>query len=221
MAAPPSSERTTVRRKRQRGVYDRSAIEKILDEALVCHVGFVADGHPVVLPTVHARVGSTLYLHGAVANRTLVAAASGALLCVTIVDGLVLARSAMHHSMNYRSVVVLGHGRDVVESDEKLMGLRAVVEHVVPGRMEAVRAPSNAELRATRVVAIALAEASAKVRTGPPVDDADDLGLPVWAGVVPLRLTAQAPVPDPGLDPRIGLPHHVANLADRAERWRG
>ncbi len=208
---------------RQRGVYDRSAIEEILNEALICHVGFVADGHPVVLPTVHARVESTLYLHGAVANRTLVAAASGALLCVTatIVDGLVLARSAMHHSMNYRSVVVLGHGRDVVEPDEKLMGLRAVVEHVVPGRMEAVRAPSDAELRATRVVAIALAEASAKVRTGPPVDDADDLGLPVWAGVVPLRLTAQAPVPDPGLDPGIGLPHHVANLADRTERWRG
>lgn len=216
VTAEPASERTTVKRKRQRGVYERAAIEEILDECLICHVGFVADGQPVVLPTVHARRGDMLYLHGAVANRMLTTAASGAALSVsaTIVDGLVLARSAMHQSINYRSVVVFGTGRDVVDTGEKLAALRALVDHVVPGRFDQVRGPTETELRATRVVAIALDEASAKVRSGPPVDDDEDLVLRVWAGVIPLRVAAGTSMPAPDLDPGIGVPAHVTRLAE-------
>ncbi len=203
MSAPDftRTSRTTVRRLPQRGVYDRAAVFAILDEALVCHVGFVRDGQPFVIPTIFARVEDRLYLHGSAASRMLGALAEGADVCVTVtlVDGLVLARSAFHHSMNYRSVVVLGRARLVTDPNEKRAALEAVVEHVVPGRSREVRDPSERELLATSVLCLDLLEVSAKVRTGPPVDDAEDMDRPCWAGEIPLRLEAQAPVADPQL----------------------
>jgi len=203
MSAPDftRTSRTTVRRLPQRGVYDRAAVFAILDEALVCHVGFVRDGQPFVIPTIFARVEDRLYLHGSAASRMLGALAEGADVCVTVtlVDGLVLARSAFHHSMNYRSVVVLGRARLVTDANEKRAALEAVVEHVVPGRSREVRDPSERELLATSVLCLDLLEVSAKVRTGPPVDDAEDMDRPCWAGEIPLRLEAQAPVADPQL----------------------
>jgi uncharacterized protein len=193
--------RTTVHRLPKRAAYDREVVEAILDEALVCHVGFVVDGQPFVIPTIHARVEGRLYVHGSAASRMLRALGEQLQVCVTvtIVDGLVLARSAFHHSMNYRSVVVLGQARFVTEPAEKVAALEAVVEHVVPGRSREVRAPSEKELSATSVLRLDLSEVSAKVRSGPPIDDAEDMALPCWAGEVPLRLVAQAPVPDPQL----------------------
>ncbi len=197
MAEPPST-RTTVRRQRQRGVYDRATVDAILDEALICHVGAVVDGSPVVLPTVHARSGRTLYLHGARGNA-LLRAGEGTEVCVTatLVDGLVLARSAFHHSVNYRSVVVLGRARVVTEPDEQRAALEALVEHVATGRSAETRGPSDEELRATLVLAVPLDEASAKVRTGPPVDEPEDHALPHWAGELPLAVVAGPPRPDP------------------------
>lgn len=193
--------RTSLRRRRERGSFERAAIHAILDEGLVCHVAFVHDGQPFVLPTTHVRVEDTLYVHGARQSRMLETLASGAPACltVTLLDGLVLGRSAMHHSMNYRSVVLLAQGREVSERTEKLRALAALVDHVVPGRAAAVRPPSEAELSATRVVAFAIDEASAKTRVGPPVDLEADYDLPCWAGVVPLRLVAGTPEPDPRL----------------------
>ena len=194
--------RTTVRRMADRGVYDREAIYAILDEALICHVGFVvpADNgvQPVVIPTIHVRVGDTLYFHGSAASRMLRSLRGGVEACVTVtlLDGLVLARSAFHHSMNYRSVVVLGKGREVTDRKEKLRALDALVEHVVPGRAAVVRAPNEMEIKQTLVIALPLAEASAKVRTGPPVDDEADYALDVWAGVVPMALVKGEPVED-------------------------
>lgn len=195
--------RTTVRRLPDRGRYDRPTIEAILDEALVCHVGFVADGQPYVLPTIHARMGDRLVIHGSAASRMLRFLAEGAEVCVTatLVDGLVLARSGFHHSLNYRSVVVLGKAAEVTDPAEKRRALDAVIEHVVPGRLSQLRPHHESELRATRVFSIPLDEASAKVRTGPPKDDEEDYALPVWAGELPLRLVPQAPVPDPRLQP--------------------
>ena len=197
-AGAPSS-RTTVRRKADRGAYDAALVRSILDEALVCHVGFVHDGSPVVLPTTHARIGATLYLHGAAANRMLRSLGAGAATCVTVtlVDGLVLARSAFHHSVNYRSVVVFGAARAVEAKDEKLAALEALTERIQPGRWAEVRRPTDAELRQTLVVALPLDEASAKVRTGPPIDDEEDYALAVWAGVVPVETRRLEPVPDP------------------------
>jgi nitroimidazol reductase NimA-like FMN-containing flavoprotein (pyridoxamine 5'-phosphate oxidase superfamily) len=190
--------RTTVRRLAARGVYDRDAIYAILDEALICHVGLVVDGQPVVIPTIHVRVGDTLYFHGAGASRMLRTLRGGVDACVTVtlLDGLVLARSAFHHSMNYRSVVVLGKGREVADREEKLRALDALVEHVVPGRAAIVRPPNELEIKQTLVVALPLSEASAKVRTGPPVDDEADYALDVWAGVVPVALVKGEPVKD-------------------------
>ena len=198
--AEPASPRTTVRRMRERGVYDAATIEALLDEALICHVGVVVDGAPLVLPTVHARRGRTLYLHGARANAML-RAADVAEVCVTatLVDGLVLARSAFHHSVNYRSVVVRGQGRAVTDPDEQRVAMEALVEHVAPGRSAETRAPTPSELQSTLTLAIALDEASAKVRTGPPVDEPEDHALPHWAGELPLTVVAGAPVPDPDL----------------------
>jgi nitroimidazol reductase NimA-like FMN-containing flavoprotein (pyridoxamine 5'-phosphate oxidase superfamily) len=192
------SERTTVRRLAGRAAYDRDTICAIIDEALICHVGFVVDGQPVVIPTIHARLGDTLYVHGSAASRMLRSLRHGVDACVTItiLDGLVLARSAFHHSMNYRSVVVLGKGREVVDGAEKLRALEAIVEHVVPGRASVARAPSESELKQTLVIALPLEEASAKIRTGPPVDDAEDYALDVWAGVVPIALTKGEPIKD-------------------------
>jgi nitroimidazol reductase NimA-like FMN-containing flavoprotein (pyridoxamine 5'-phosphate oxidase superfamily) len=189
------SDRTTVRRHPERGVYDRGALDAILDEALFCHVGFVADGRPFVIPTIHSRAGDVLYLHGSPASRMLRTLAGGIDVCVTvtILDGLVLARSVYNHSMNYRSVVVLGNAQPVEDRDEKLAALEAIVEHVAAGRSRDARPPSDKELAGTLVLALPLDEASAKIRTGPPKDFDDDVLLPIWAGVVPIRLVAGQP----------------------------
>jgi len=197
--------RTTLGRRPARGSHDEARIHAILDEALVCHVGFVDGGQPYVIPTLHVRVGSGLYLHGSQQSRMLGALRAGAPACVTVtlVDGLVLARSAMHHSMNYRSVVVLGTGEEVRDREEKLRVLDALVEHVARGRSRETRAPSEAELQATAVVRLPIDEASAKVREGPPVDLEEDHALPYWAGVVPLRMQVLPPLPDPRLRPEV------------------
>jgi nitroimidazol reductase NimA-like FMN-containing flavoprotein (pyridoxamine 5'-phosphate oxidase superfamily) len=202
MATAPS-ERTRVRRAPARADYDRATIDAILDEALIAHLGFAVDGQPFVIPTLHARAGDTVYLHGSAASRMIRTLGAGAPACltVTLVDGIVLARSAFHHSMNYRSVVVLGEARLVTDPDETLRALAAFTNAVVPGRWAEVRAPNPKELKGTRVLAMTLDEASAKVRTGPPVDDEEDYALDVWAGVIPMALTAGAPVADPRLAP--------------------
>jgi nitroimidazol reductase NimA-like FMN-containing flavoprotein (pyridoxamine 5'-phosphate oxidase superfamily) len=203
--------RTRVRRLPDRARYDRATVDSILDEGFVCHVGFVDRGAPVVIPTAYARVDDALYLHGASANAALRAVTSGGPTCVTVtlVDGLVLARSAFHHSINYRSVVIFGNATEVTDPDEKRRAVDAIVEHIVPGRGVDARDPTEAELRATRVVRMPIDEASAKVRTGGPADDDEDLGLPIWAGYVPLRLAADLPVADVDLDPTIPVPGYA------------
>jgi len=192
-ARPNVPDHLRVRRKAERGVYDRAVIDAILDEALYCHVGFVADGRPVVIPTLHARVGDRLYLHGSSASRMLRAAAAGGHVCVTatLIDGLVLAKSVFHHSVNYRSAVVMGVAAAVVDGDEKREALRAFTDHVAPGRWQEARQPTEAELLQTSVLSLPLDEASAKVREGPPGDDPEDADLDVWSGVVPLHLAAE------------------------------
>jgi uncharacterized protein len=205
------SPRTTVKRLAKRGEYDRHTINAIIDEALICHVGFVVDGSPVVIPTIHTRIGETLYFHGSGASRMLRSLRDGVDACVTvtILDGLVMARSAFHHSMNYRSVVVLGKGREVVEREEKLRVLDALVEHVCAGRSRDARPPNEAELRQTLVIAIPLAEASAKIRTGPAADDDEDYELPIWAGVIPLALAPSVPIDDARLIAGITAPEYA------------
>ncbi|MET0831624.1 MAG: pyridoxamine 5'-phosphate oxidase family protein, partial [Acidimicrobiia bacterium] len=185
MATPPTS-RTEVRRLAERGSYERSVIDAVLDEALICHVGFVHDGGPVVIPTIHARAGDTLYLHGSPASRMLRSMRSGDEICVTVtlVDGLVMARAPFHSSMNYRSVVVFGEPRLVEEPDEKWAAFAVLTEHVCPGRWADSRLPNDKEIKGTLVAAVTIDEASAKVRTGPPGDDEEDYDLPIWAGVV-------------------------------------
>jgi nitroimidazol reductase NimA-like FMN-containing flavoprotein (pyridoxamine 5'-phosphate oxidase superfamily) len=207
----PASDRVRVRRLPDRAVYDPARVHAILDEALVCHVGFVVDGQPFVIPTIHARVEDRLYFHGSAASRMLRALKDGVPVAVTVtlVDGLVLARSAFHHSMNYRSVVALGTAREVSDPEEKRAALDAIVEHVVPGRTAEVRPPSANELKATLVLCLPLEEVSAKVRTGPPLDDEEDYALPCWAGVIPLRLEPGAPVDDPRLAAGIEAPAGV------------
>jgi uncharacterized protein len=191
------TQRTRVRRAPQRARHDRSTIEAILDEGIVCHVGVVDAGEPRVIPMLYARDGDVLYLHGATSSR-LVRAMDGGSVCatVTLLDGLVLARSAFHHSMNYRSVVVMGKAREVTDREEKLRVLTALVEHVVRGRSAEARGPNEAELRGTLVLALPIGEASAKIRTGPPLDDEEDYSLPVWAGVLPMKLAPQEPITD-------------------------
>lgn len=209
----PAGELTTATRHQDRIGYDRDAVHAVLDEAVVAHVGFVVDGRPVVLPQLHARVGETLYLHGSTGARALRSARDGGLdVCVTVtlVDGLVLARSAMHHSMNYRSVVVHGRAEVITEPAGKRAALRSLVDAVVPGRSEHVRGPSRRELAATTVLALALEQASLKMRTGPPHDDEEDLGLPFWSGVLPISGSAPGPPePSPDLRPGIAVPDHV------------
>lgn len=192
------TERTTVRRLPERAAYDRPTLDAILDEALICHVGFVAGGRPVVIPTIHTRIGDAVYFHGSAASRMLRTLRGGVDVCVTVtlLDGLVLARSAFHHSMNYRSVVVFGNAEEVTEREERLRVLIALVEHVCRGRFADVRPPSKAELRQTLVLRLPLSEASAKVRTGPPKDDEADLASPAWAGVLPLSLVPGEPLAD-------------------------
>ena len=211
--------RTTLRRLPKRGSFERQTVYEILDEGFVCHVGFVSDGQPFVIPTAYGRVGDTLYLHGAKASRMLKALSAGSEVCVTVtlVDGLVLARSAFHHSINYRSVVVFGRARLVESEEEKGSALEAFTEHIMRGRWAEVRWPTPEETAATTVVALPLGEASAKVRTGPPIDDEEDYELPVWAGVLPLRVEPGAPVPDPRLPEATPLPEYVERF-DLSER---
>ena len=215
MASGPGapSTRTRLRREPARGAYDRATIDAILDEALVCHLGFVDDGQPVVIPTLHARRGNELLVHGSSASRALRLAGAGAPVCVTVtlIDGLVLARSVFEHSVNYRSVVVLGEARLLDDPDEKLGALRALTEQLVPGRWPDVRAPNRKELRATAVLELPIDEASAKIRRGPPGDgDGPDREWPAWCGEIPLRTVAGPPRPDPGRAVDAPLPDYVA-----------
>ena len=207
------TERTQVHRLPERGVYDRETIDAILDEALICHVAFLdADGGPRCLPTIHARVDDTLYVHGSRGARAWKALRAGAEVCLvaTIVDGLVLARSAFHHSMNYRSAVVYGAAREVIDAEEMHVVARAIASHVAPGREDEVRMPTDEEYRQTLMLALPLDEASAKVRTGPPKDEREDMDLPIWAGVLPLDTVPAPPVPAPDLLPGLEVPPSVS-----------
>ena len=209
------TERTQVHRLAKRGVYDREAVYRILDEGLVCHVGFVADGKPVVIPTGYGRKDDTLYVHGSIASRMLKALGKGADVCITVtlLDGLVLARSAFHHSMNYRSVVIFGKATVVEDPAAKREAMRTFTEHVATGRWDDVRQPTEKELQVTTVLSIPLEEVSAKVRTGGPIDDEEDYSLPVWAGVLPLQVTPSAPIPDARLTNEATVPPYVQNYA--------
>ena len=204
-----ATDRTTLRRLPERARYDAGTVHAILDEGFICHIGFVVDGQPYSLPTGYARIGETLYLHGSTGSRLGLRPAMDVCVTVTLLDGIVLARSAFHHSFQYRSVMVLGRTRLVTDSGEKEAALRALVEHFMPGRSADARPGSGRELAATAVLALPLEEVSAKVRTGDPKDDDEDYGLPVWAGILPLVLTPGEPVPDSRLDPTIAMPSYV------------
>jgi uncharacterized protein len=207
------TEKTRVKRVPKNGSFDRAAIYQILDEAFLCHVGFITDGQPFVIPTGYARVGDGLLLHGSAASRMLRTMAGGVDVCVTVtlLDGLVLARSVFNHSMNYRSVVIFGKATVISDEQEKLEALRALTEHIIPRRWSEARSPNEQELKATTVLRLPLQEASAKIRTGDPVDDEEDYALDVWAGVIPLRLSAGAPIVDGRLRGGISIPPSVAN----------
>jgi nitroimidazol reductase NimA-like FMN-containing flavoprotein (pyridoxamine 5'-phosphate oxidase superfamily) len=213
MARLAVTERTRPRRRPERVAHETDAIHAVLDAGLVCHVGFEHEGQPYVIPTTYARVGDALYVHGSAASRMLRRLADGVPVCVavTLVDGLVLARSAFHHSMNYRSVVIFGRAGLVVDPDEQRRALRAIVDRLAPGRWDEVRAPTAKELRATAVLRLPIVEASVKVRTGGPIDDPEDVALPCWAGHVPLRLVALAPVRDAGVAPGASAPGTIAD----------
>jgi nitroimidazol reductase NimA-like FMN-containing flavoprotein (pyridoxamine 5'-phosphate oxidase superfamily) len=200
--------RTTVRRLKKRAVYDKAVVHAILDEGFICHLGFVVETQPYVIPTIYARHGETLYFHGAVASRTLKTLATGVDVCltVTLMDGMVLARSAFHHSMNYRSVVVLGNARLVLDPEERMLALKVITDHAVPGRWDEVRGPNELEMKQTSVLALPLEEVSAKVRSGPPVDDDEDYSLPIWAGVVPLETHVTKPLDDGRVLPGVAPP---------------
>jgi len=206
--------RTTATRHRERLRYDRQTVHAVLDEVRLCSVGFLSAGRPVVLPTLLVRIGETIYLHGSTGSWLRRVAHAGEQVCVsaTVVDGLVLARSAFHHSMNYRSVVLFGRLREVVEREEKLASLAALVDHVLPGRSDEVRGPNAKELAATIVLAMEVTEVSAKVRTGPPVDDEEDLSAPTWAGVLPLVGGYGVPLPAVELPPGVPLSGSVAGV---------
>jgi uncharacterized protein len=205
------TKRTTVRRLPKRARYERDVVNAILDEAMICHVGFVHEGHPYVIPTGFARDGDTLFVHGSNASRMLRTLARGVPVCVTVtlLDGLVVARSAFHSSMNYRSVVILGTATPMMDPDAKLAAMRALVDHLIPRRWDDLRAITPKELAQTTVLAIPLREASAKVRTGGPLDDEDDYALPIWAGVVPLSMTPKQPIPDERLTDAPAAPGYV------------
>jgi uncharacterized protein len=206
------TDRTQVKRLPKRGKYDTETVYKILDEAFVCHVGFVAGGQPYVIPTNFGRVGDTLYLHGSAASRMLRNLSQGIPVCVTVtlVDGLVLARSAFHHSVNYRSVVIVGTAKLVEDPAEKMEALRLFTEHIMKGRWDEIRWPNEQEMKGTTVLAVPLEEVSAKVRVGGPVDDEEDYSLPVWAGVLPLSTTTAAPVPDTRLKEGTPVPNYIS-----------
>jgi uncharacterized protein len=216
-SATAPTERTRVRRKAERGRYDRATVDAILDEALLCHVGFAVEGRPWVVPTAFARIGDHVYVHGASGNFALRSLAAGAEACITVtlLDGLVLSRSAFHHSMNYRSVMLFGAAEAVRAEHDKRAAMMAILEHLVPGRSDGTRPPTAEELRATLVLRLPIDEVSAKVRSGPPIEDDADLGLEHWAGVLPLTLTPGRPIPDDGTRALRGdnSPEHVG-------RWR-
>lgn len=207
--------RTTVNRMRKRGTYDRETIHAILDRSLVCHVGVVIDGAPRVLPTLHARIDDCVYIHGAASNRMLRTAAEGVEICLTatLIDGLVMARSAFHHSVNYRSAVIFGQATEVTDPERKLAAMRALIEHIGPGRWEASRQPYPKEIGATSILELPITEASAKVRTDGPLDDEEDYALPYWAGVIPLRTDALIPIADVRLTAGIEMPRHISEYA--------
>lgn len=207
----PMSERTKIRRHPERGSHDRETVDSILDDGFVCHVGFTTDQGPVVIPTSYGRVGDKLYIHGSPASRMMRALKSGTEVCVavTLVDGLVLARSATHHSVNFRSVILFGHAVAVEGLDEKRAALLALLEHVIPGRSGDVRPPSDKEVKATLVLSLPLAEVSAKVRDGGPADEPEDLSLPVWAGVLPFSTAHGPPQPEPDLHESVPTPGYV------------
>ena len=207
------TERTRVVREPHRGAYDRETIYKILDEGFVCHVGFAVEGQPFVIPTLYARVGDAIYFHGSAASRMLRGAATGIPVCITVTltDGLVLARSVFNHSINYRSVVALGKAELVSEPAEKLKALHAFTNTIVPGRWEDARQPNEKELKATSILKLELTEVSAKIRSGPAMDDDEDLPLPIWAGIVPLRMQAEAPIRDERCDAAIPTPAYAAH----------
>jgi uncharacterized protein len=211
--------KTTLHRHKERGRTDRGDLYAVLDAGLICHLGVIIDGAPVVLPTAYGRQGERLYLHGSSANRSILAA-DGQQVCVTVthLDGIVCARAVFSHSMNYRCAVVFGTARLIQDEGERMNGLRIITEQLVPGRWAAARQPSRKEMAATAVLELPLTEASVKVRTGPPGDDPADYGLDVWAGVLPAFLTLGEQQPDPTLTPGIGVPQHIAALAGRPHR---
>lgn len=203
MAGYPPNERTKITRLPKRAVYDKAQVHAILDEGFLCHVGFTVEQQPYVIPTGYVRAGEKLYIHGSAASRMLRQLDQGIQVCVTVtlVDGLVLARSAFHHSINYRSVVMLGMARLVLDRDQKIDALRRFTNHIVPDRWDEARQPTDQELKATSVLVLPMDEVSAKVRTGPPIDDEEDYAIPIWAGVVPVRMRAGDPIPDDRISP--------------------
>ena len=207
----PQTARTTLKRLPKRGSFDRDVINAILDEGFICHVGFVSDDKPFVIPTGYARVDDRLIIHGSQASRMLRSLGQGIDVCVTVtlIDGLVLARSAFHHSMNYRSVVIFGRAGVIEDPEEKVAALLTLSEHMIRGRWDDVRQPNEQELQLTTVLSLPIDEASAKIRTGPPLDDEEDYDLPIWAGVIPLRLVADDPIADSRLPADISTPHYV------------
>jgi len=209
------SQRTRVVREPQRAVYDREAVYRILDEGFICHVGFLLDGQPFVIPTSYGRWDANLYIHGSAASRMLRNMKDGVPVCVTVtlLDGLVLARSVFNHSMNYRSVVILGKATLVEDRDEKLAALRVLSEHILPGRWDDARQPNEQELKATSVLRLPIEEFSAKVRTGPPIEDEEDYAFPTWAGVIPLELRVGGPINDPRLEAGRAVPEYVRNYS--------
>jgi uncharacterized protein len=218
-----ATSRTRLKRMPKRASYDRDVVNHLLDTALVCHVGFSVDAQPYVIPTLHVRIGDRLYIHGSAASRMLGSAAGGAPICVTVthIDGLVMARAAFHHSVNYRSVVILGVATLVVDPAEKLAVMKGLIDHVAPGRWDYIRQPYDKELLATSVLSIPIDEASAKLRSGGPIDDEADYALPIWAGEIPLATSTLAPVVDARVDPSIPLPTHVANYRLPTNRGAG
>src|ERR1043166_46981 len=211
MSSLPPTQRTTLKRLPKRGSHERETINQILDEGFICHVGFAVDGQPFVIPTGYARADDVLIIHGSQASRMLRTLKTGVDVCVTVtlIDGLVLARSAFHHSMNYRSVVIFGRASLIEEREAKLAALFALSEHMIPGRWAEVRDPNESELQQTTVLSLPIDEASAKIRTGPPLDDDEDYAMKVWAGVLPLRLAIAEPIADPRLPSDIKVPNYV------------
>ena len=207
--------RTRVVREPDRAVYDRETVYRILDEGFLCHVGFTVDSQPFVIPTSYGRKDANLYIHGSAASRMLRQMKEGVPVCITVtlLDGLVLARSVFNHSMNYRSVVILGKASLVDDAEEKMAALRVLSEHILPGRWDDTRQPNERELKATSVLRVPVEEYSAKVRTGPPIDDPEDYSFPTWAGVLPLKIIASAPVKDPQLEAEREIPEYLRNYS--------